>query len=205
MTDIDQHRKTMFGILKGQLQTLKSRTGYNQFETLMQEPDWRDKANQLLNLMVNECVRPPYDRIRPEVKSRILIDAQLTDKDFTGMNARWVRRILDKWWDVYGSRILQAENGHAKGVTVIHRTAQETQKIDNLINSFLKDLQQIPEPARRVGEHRREFLKLPEAQPVEPIEHNQELIQFHRDQFMYEHPEATADEVMEHLHKLNLI
>jgi hypothetical protein len=143
---------------KDQLLTLKDRTGYNQFEKLQQEENWREKANQLIQFMVDECNRAPLNMVRDEVKQRVIAQAIVDDHEFTGLNAKFVRKALNAWWHVYGGKLLEARDqiekteGASKPVAIPEELVGVP--VDTLINEYLKKLRdgtikEVPDVSER--------------------------------------------------------
>ena len=131
---------------KTQLETLKDRTGLNQFEKLKEENDWKTKANQLIQFMVDECNRAPFDMVRDEVKQRVISQAIVDDQEFTGLNAKFVRRALNAWWLVYGGKVLEARDQLAKEEKKqIPEYSGPPIDVDVLVKSYLQRLRQ-PNP-----------------------------------------------------------
>jgi hypothetical protein len=129
---------------KEQLETMKDRTGYNQFEKLQQEPNWKEKANQLIQFMVDECNRPPFDMVQDAVKQRVIAQAVVDDGEFTGFNAKFVRRALNAWWQVYGGKLLEARDQMQKEQPSTTRADVPPEllaiPVDTLIGDYLQTL-----------------------------------------------------------------
>jgi hypothetical protein len=135
---------------KNVLQNLNSITGNRQLENMMAKgPDWKKDVSELLDLLETECNTPPFDKIAPEVKERVISKAILEGDDFIGLNQKFVRRALNAWWQVHGGKILEARDKKPEDVyKPVIRTPEENAKIDALINEYRKNLEQIGQPKK---------------------------------------------------------
>lgn len=140
----------MTAFFKDQLINLKMKTGLNQFENMKQDPDWKQKANDLVRQLVEEARKPPFNKIKPEVIQRVLADAMMNDKDFIGWNPKWVRIALNSWWTIYGGKIMEALEKQEKEAPPPPYTGPPID-VDALINSFKQRLKEAP-MMRRVPE-----------------------------------------------------
>jgi hypothetical protein len=82
-----------------ELDTLHLKTGLRQLENLMAKPDWQQDIDLLVDLMVQACNYPPFNLIGVDVKQRVIQQAIIEDKDFIGLNAKFVVRSLNTWWN----------------------------------------------------------------------------------------------------------
>jgi hypothetical protein len=89
----------MKDFFKKELTTLHLKTGMRQFETLMDKENGIEEIDLLIDLMVQASNYPPFNLIGPDVKQRVIQQAILEDKDFIGLNAKFVVRALNTWWN----------------------------------------------------------------------------------------------------------
>jgi hypothetical protein len=126
---------------KKELETLQAKTGIRQFETIMAKDNWEEEVDALINPMLEECNRPPFNIVKPEVKERVIRDAILNDQEFIGLNAKFVRKALNAWWGIYGGKILEAVNQKSEGVyKKVPLTPEEDAKVNVLLDSYKKRL-----------------------------------------------------------------
>lgn len=131
----------MFAFFYSEFESLRAKTGIKQWEQLNEQPE-RDKAiHDVIDLMVQECQKPPYHVVRDEVKQRVISRAVVEDPDFIGLNARFVQRALNKWWLVNGDRVMEAMNEH-KVEDKIELSPAQKRKIDELANKYVSELLQ---------------------------------------------------------------
>jgi hypothetical protein len=90
-----------------EFENLKINTGILQWEKLKETDRGRDEARQLIGEMTLECKKPPFDRIRKDVIQRVIHAAVIEDTDFIGFSVKFIRKTLNKWWSIYGDKILQ--------------------------------------------------------------------------------------------------
>jgi hypothetical protein len=149
---------------KNQLETLYTRTGFRQLENMMQrqgkdeagEDLWKQDVRQLINFMVEECNKPPFDNVKETVKARVIARAVVEDQEFTGLNAKFVRRALNAWWKDNGDRVLDAMNHQSAGMKPEPLTPEQNEKINVLLESYRKSLlspmpQMKPEEIEKEG------------------------------------------------------
>jgi len=74
------------------LQTLDKLTGIQQYNKLLQHPEWKKEINLLLDILCRTCEQFPY--IPEDAKKRILDTSVVTDGDFIGLNAKFVYKHL---------------------------------------------------------------------------------------------------------------
>lgn len=121
---------------KQELETLYERTGFKQFINIMQEPDFEDQLKKLLDHMVAECNRPPFNILTDIVKQRI-ISKSIMDDEFTGLNAKFVRKALNAWWGVHGQRVLEARDEKNREVyEPVVLSDEKKKEIDKLANEY---------------------------------------------------------------------
>lgn len=131
---------------KNQLETLYTRTGFRQLENMMQRqgsddggPLWEQDVRQLINFMVEECEKPPFDSVPTTIKQRVIARAVTEDPEFTGLNAKFVRRALSKWWQDNGDRILEQLN-KPKEVPYQPLTPEQHEKVNVMLESYRRRL-----------------------------------------------------------------
>lgn len=88
----------MKDFFKNELKMVQLKTGIRQLENIMNLADWEKQLEQLITLMVDETSKPPFDLIGLDVKQRVISNAIVEDKDFIGLNPKFVRRALNTWW-----------------------------------------------------------------------------------------------------------
>jgi hypothetical protein len=93
---------------KLELETLQAKTGIRQLDNIMaKEATWEAELSQLLDLLVAECNRPPFDLVGVDIKMKVIRDALISDKEFMGLSARFVHKSLTNWWQFNGGRYLE--------------------------------------------------------------------------------------------------
>ena len=93
---------------KIELETLQAKTGIRQLDNIMaKEATWEAELSQLLDLLVAECNRPPFDLVGVDLKMKVIRDALISDKEFMGLSARFVHKSLANWWQFNGGRYLE--------------------------------------------------------------------------------------------------
>lgn len=132
----------MFEFFYEEFKTLRAKTGIRQWETLNEAADPKSAINEVINPMVEECEREHFGLIKPEVKQRVIRDAIMNDQDFIGLNAKFVRKALNAFWNLHGERILQARDQKQNTFHVRELSKEEKQNIDQIANKFLADLLQ---------------------------------------------------------------
>ena len=152
----------MKAFFKKELETLQAKTGIRQLETLMQKEDWRKEANLLIDLMIEECNKPPFDLVKQDVKERVISRAIVEDGDFIGLNAKFVRKALNAWWNVYGGKIIEARD-ESKAPVKVDLDPEADARVNTLLQSFQRSIrngvfQQVPkitaEEAKQEGDVR---------------------------------------------------
>jgi hypothetical protein len=152
----------MKAFFKKELETLQAKTGIRQLETLMQKEDWRKEANLLIDLMIEECNKPPFDLVKQDVKERVISRAIVEDGDFIGLNAKFVRKALNAWWNVYGGKIIEARD-ESKTPVKVDLDPEADARVNTLLQSFQRSIrngvfQQVPkitqEEAKQEGDVR---------------------------------------------------
>jgi hypothetical protein len=152
----------MKAFFKKELETLQAKTGIRQLETLMQKEDWRKEANLLIDLMIDECNKPPFDLVKLDVKQRVISRAIVEDGDFIGLNAKFVRKALNAWWNVYGGKIIEARD-ESKTPVKVDLDPEADARVNTLLQSFQRSIrngvfQQVPkitqEEAKQEGDVR---------------------------------------------------
>lgn len=93
----------MKDFFKTELQTLKAKTGLNQYETFSNMPDASKQIGILLDSMVLACNEFPYI---PDIdKCTIIQKMIIQDQDFTALNSRSVWKWLNMHKDIYWSKV----------------------------------------------------------------------------------------------------
>lgn len=92
---------------KLEMETLQAKTGMRQLETMMAKDGWEVDLSLLLDLLVAECNRPAFMQIGVDVKMKIIREAIISDKDFIGLNAKFVYKSLANWWYANGDRYME--------------------------------------------------------------------------------------------------
>jgi hypothetical protein len=130
----------MKAFFKQELETLQAKTGIRQLETLMQKEDWKKEANLLIDLMITECNKPPFNLVTVTVKERVISRAIVEDQEFTGLNAKFVRRALNAWWNINGDRVLMARNEMQRDAQPVVLTPEDNDKVNVLLESYRRRL-----------------------------------------------------------------
>jgi hypothetical protein len=89
----------MRDFFKREFETLEIKTGIRQYERMMERDNWEADFRLAIDLMVDECNKPPFDLIGIDLKQRIISQAIIEDKDFIGLNPKFVRKALATWWN----------------------------------------------------------------------------------------------------------
>lgn len=131
----------MFEFFYSEFESLRAKTGIRQWEQLNEQPDAAKAIHDAIQLMCDECMKPPFHVVRDEVKQRVISRAVVEDPDFIGMNAKFVHRALNKWWLVNGDRVMEAMNKHQEAERV-ELTPEQKRKIDELANKYVAELLQ---------------------------------------------------------------
>lgn len=112
---------------KRELETLQAKTGIRQFENIMAKEDtWEQELKLLLDILVSECSRPPFDIVGVDIKIKVIQDAIVSDKDFIGLNAKFIYKSLANWWTFNGGRYLEK---HMQSLPSEPRVDPETGKL----------------------------------------------------------------------------
>lgn len=116
----------MKDFFKNELKTIQLKTGIRQLENIMNLPDWEKQLEQLISLMVDESNKPPFDLIGIDLKQRVISNAIVEDKDFIGLNPKFVRKALNVWWannkERYYDRLQVSTDPQPEPVTWEQRT-----------------------------------------------------------------------------------
>jgi hypothetical protein len=125
---------------KKELETLQAKTGIRQFENIMAKDNWQEEIDLLIDLMLDECNKPPFHLVRPEVKQRVISRAIVEDVEFIGLNAKFVRKALNAWWLMNGDRVLQArDENHIP--PKVELDPESNARVDVLLESFKRSIQ----------------------------------------------------------------
>lgn len=103
----------MKDFFKTELQTLKAKTGLNQYETFSNMPDAAKQIGILLDSMVLACNEFPY--IPDFDKCAIIQKMIIQDQDFTALNSRSVWKWLNMHKDIYWTKA----NGKPKDEPIV--------------------------------------------------------------------------------------
>lgn len=131
----------MRAFFKQELKNLQAKTGIRQLENMMLKEKWQDEANKLIEFMIEECNKPPFNIVATAVKERVISRAIVEDQEFIGLNAKFVRRALNAWWLTNGDRVIEACN--AKSSVVYERvelTPEQSAKIDVMAKEYIQQL-----------------------------------------------------------------
>ena len=93
---------------KSELQTLKAKTGLNQYETVSNMPDAAKQIGILLDSMVLVCNEFPY--IPDSDKQKIIKKMIIQDQEFTALNSRAVWKWLNMHKDAYWAKEQEIEH-----------------------------------------------------------------------------------------------
>jgi hypothetical protein len=97
----------MKDFFKREFELLEAKTGFKQYEKILDKDTWERDLEEIINLMVAECNRPPFDMVGIDIKMNVIRSAIVEDKEFTGLSARFVHRSLSNWWQFNGGRYLE--------------------------------------------------------------------------------------------------
>lgn len=128
----------MFDFFYQEFKSLKALTGFTQWEKLNEMPDPENAIREVINPMVQITQVEPFKKVKPDVLQRVIHNAILTDKEFTGLNAKFVLKALNAWWATYGDKILQAIE--QKGPEVYEKVKLDPEA-DARVNYMLKSFQ----------------------------------------------------------------
>jgi hypothetical protein len=124
---------------KNQLETLYVRTGFRQLENMMQASTWEKDITELISFMVEECDKPPFNKVPATVKQRVISRAVVEDPEFTGLNAKFVRRALNKWWQDNSDRVLEQLN-KKESAPPVELTPEQNEKVNAMLESYKRRL-----------------------------------------------------------------
>ncbi len=148
----------MRDFFKSELQTLKAKTGLNQYETFSNMPDAQRQITILLDSMVLACNEFPY--IPDDDKKRIIQEQIVRDQDFTALNSRTIWKWLNANKDIYWAKA----NAKEKDEPIVFEPLSE--KTIQLIENFKKELQSEnfkPNITQKDVEHEKERIKFEES------------------------------------------
>lgn len=127
----------MYDFFYAELRTLKARTGYNQWDKLNEAKDPVAEIDLLIELMIVECAKDPYNKVSNEVKQRVISRAVVEDPEFIGLNQRFVARALRNWWNNNADRVLEKIN--QKEASVYERvelSPERRAEIDRMLDEY---------------------------------------------------------------------
>lgn len=130
----------MYDFFYDEFENLKALTGFNQWEKIQESG--KEEINKIIDLMIDETKREPFKILKPIVLQRVIHDAILNDGEFTGLNAKFVRKALNAWWGIYGQKILEARD--AKGPEFyqpVKLDAEADARVNTLLQSFYRSIQ----------------------------------------------------------------
>lgn len=140
----------LFDFFYNELKTLKARTGFNQWDNLNQSPKAQEEINALIGFMVDECNKPPFDLVKnKKTLQRVIHAAVVGDKDFIGLNAKFVHRTLHTWWNLNGHRVIEERD---KKPDEVYERVQLTPEQDSYVSTMLKSYERrllsksVPKP-----------------------------------------------------------
>lgn len=127
----------MYDFFYNELVNLKAKTGFNQWEKLNEAKDPGAEINSLIDFMIQECNKPPFDIVKPEVKQRVIARAVVEDQDFIGLNAKFVRKALGAWWLSNGDRVMEERNRKAESIyEKVPLSPEKSAEIDRMLDEY---------------------------------------------------------------------
>jgi len=120
---------------------MKIRTQMLQWEKAKESEAGKQEMREIIARMVLICKQPPYDAVDKKVLQRIIHIAIGDDKDFKGFSEAWIRRILKKWWEQNGDRVLMAKNQKDESVYAkVHMTKEQNEYVDTMLEYYRRSL-----------------------------------------------------------------
>lgn len=147
-----------------ELKSLELKTGYKQYERLLEREKWEEDLNQLLDAMCRVCDLFPY--IPEEDKKAFIQEAVLTDQDFTGYNARTIY----KWLNAKRARYFVEEAHKGMDVQAEPVTGPEREEWLKKWNESLGVLVEQVNPERDPDTKAQTLRDWVREKPAEPIE-----------------------------------
>lgn len=140
----------MRDFFKGELKTLKIKTGLNQYEKLSELPDAQNQIKLLLDSLVIVCNEFPY--IPESDKVRIIQENIIRDQDFQSLNSRVIWKWLNGKKDSYFKELAHIESVSEPPLTgeardkAIETWLAAVNKMDNnfrVTNDRFKDVREV--------------------------------------------------------------
>lgn len=199
----------MLEFFYNEFKMLKALTGFNQWEKLNDGPDPEKAIREIIDLMIIETKRDPFKIVKPEVVQRVIHDAILNDGEFTGLNAKFVRKALNAWWNVYGLKIIEARD--QKDPNVYEKKPLDPEadaRVNVLLKSFERSIkngvfQQVPkispEEVQEQGQERPKahIYRSTDISYQKQIE--EKIIEGRRRYFKENYPNATEEDLINYL------
>jgi len=127
---------------KSELQTLKAKTGLNQYETFSNMPDAANQITILIDSMVLVCKE--FEYIPDTDKQKIIQKMIIQDQEFTALNSRvvwkWLNMHKEAYWAKSQEKVQEPEQ--------VGPLTPETEK---MISEYLAKLATGFEPKKRAG------------------------------------------------------
>lgn len=184
-----------------ELKSLELKTGYKQYERLLEREKWEEDLNQLLDAMVRVCDLFPY--IPDKDKETIIQNNLLSDGEFTGFNAR----IVFKWFS-QAKGIYFRELGHkeAEGVkepilTGPERDAKLKEWLDSLGDGFKAPPKLSRDEIQQEGQDKPKHHEY-QRDPVLIEEHKRKIHVAREKTIRDRHPEYNDEQVQEALKQM---
>lgn len=144
----------MFDFFYNEFKNLKALTGFNQWEKLNEGPDPEKAIREVINPMVQVTQFEPFRIVKPAVLQRVIHNAIMTDSDFTGLNAKWVLKVLNAWWNIYGGKILEARDQQEKQAPPVPYTGPPID-VKTLVDSYVNRLKSGMVPDKKLTDEER--------------------------------------------------
>lgn len=184
---------------RSELKSLELKTGYKQYERLLERENWKQDLDELLDILVRVCDQFPY--IPDQDKETIIRNNVVSDGEFTGYNGR----IIFKW-------LSQAKNKYFKELAHVEIKAPEPltgEEREKWIKAWNESLGPGFKAPPKLSKD--EVAKEGQADPPKPVYHrdpvlieeHRKKVQEAREKIIRErHPEFTDEQVLEALKKL---
>lgn len=167
------------------------------------------QVTELLDALEDECNRKDWEKIKPEVKQRIIEEAVKTEKEFYGLNVKFIRYVFNKHWGVHGGKILEMEARQKDSIEIVERSEEELRRIDIIANGYLEkiknggfNVREVPQLSHEeIVSEGQERPKLPTyiADDAYAIEHQKKLRDCQRKTVKERHPNLNDDEVEKYI------
>lgn len=186
-----------------ELKSLELKTGYKQYERLLEREGWQKDLNELLDILVRVCDQFPY--IPDKDKESIIQNNLVSDGEFTGFNARIVFKWLSQAKSKYFKELAHTETSggydEKPALTGVERDA----KIQEWLASLGEGFQEVPKLTQA------EIIQTGQADPPKPVyfrdpvlieEHKKKVQQAREKTIRERHPEYNDEQVKEALAQL---